>query len=146
MTFKISEKFQVLRFQAQALKETGDFDRALLALNQALVLDHKHAATISQKGELLYEERIFLSLSSKFPSINHQREGNKKVPKKAGKPQQSLREFKKCTALEPWNLKCQIFKSLCNLNTGKFYPGIKDLTQRGTTLSLDINARFLNSF
>ena len=82
MTFKISEKFQVLRFQAQALKETGDFDRALLALNQALVLDHKHAATISQKGELLYEERIFLSLSSKFPSINHQREGNKKFLKR----------------------------------------------------------------
>jgi tetratricopeptide (TPR) repeat protein len=95
---------EVLRFQAQALKEIGDFERALKVLNQALVLDHKHAPTISQKGELLFD---------------------------AGKPQQSYREFKKCTSLEPWNLRCQIYKSLCNLNTGKFYQGVKDLTQKG---------------
>ena len=86
------------------MKETGDFDRALKVLNQALVLDHKHAPTISQKGELLFD---------------------------VGKPQQSFREFKKCTSLEPWNLKCQIYKSLCNLNTGKYYQGVKDLTQKG---------------
>ena len=49
----------------------------------------------------------------------------------AGKPQQSLREFKKCTALEPWNLKCQIYKSLSNLNAGKFFQGVKDITQKG---------------
>ena len=65
----------------------------------------RNAKTLEQKGKLLYD---------------------------SGHPQQALRDYTKCASLEPWNMDCQLHKALSNLNMGKFFQGVKDLTVKGS--------------
>jgi hypothetical protein len=75
-------------------------------------LDYKSAESIIAKGELYFD---------------------------AGRPQQASRWFQKCTKVEPWNIKCEVYKGLCLINTGKFYDGIKELTTRGINFAFKIS-------
>ena len=77
-------------------------------LKQAHTLDQRNAKTLQQKGQLMFD---------------------------AGRPQLALRDFTKCSSLEPWNIDCLYYKALSSLNIGKFYQGIKDLTTKGTFIS-----------
>ena len=67
-------------------------------------LSQRDAKTLEQKGKLLYD---------------------------TGHPQQALRDYTKCALLEPWNMDCQLHKALSNLNMGRFFQGVKDLTVKG---------------
>ena len=68
-------------------------------------LSQRDAKTLEQKGKLLYD---------------------------SGHPQQALRDYTKCALLEPWNMDCQLHKALSNLNMGRFFQGVKDLTVKGS--------------
>ena len=82
----------------------GNFEKAQKVLKLAHTLDQRNAKTLEQKGKLLYD---------------------------AGHPQQALRDYTKCASLEPWNMDCQLHKALSNLNMGRFFQGVKDLTVKG---------------
>ena len=69
-------------------------------------LSQRDAKTLEQKGKLLYD---------------------------TGHPQQALRDYTKCALLEPWNMDCQLHKALSNLNMGRFFQGVKDLTVKGSS-------------
>ncbi|XP_072032463.1 tetratricopeptide repeat protein 13-like [Amphiura filiformis] len=90
------------RSLAHAYRELGDYETALTNFNQALIINPMHVQSLQLRGSMFYQ---------------------------GGFSQASLRDFKACLTLEPYNEVCQYMKGLSYAAMGQYYEAIKSNTK-----------------